>query len=288
MRTRHLPLRSLHPAAPAAHQVGSPCTCLPACPGDCRASPQIFVAGTPTLYAPPSPASPAPCCRELQEQCCTLLAATVAHMLCQPPGQLAPLGSVLPALLSSLGESIEAECAARRPLDAPGARAMLALVQQLTTGAPQMAQGAAGRAEYEEYLRKVGSCFLLLRFGCWRALVAAVAGQGQGGRQLRFACPGLRRAYQARPCRVVAAATGGPAARRHPRAGAACHAGGGLPPGHHTLRATVAGEGGSRSQACSKQACRACKPGAALRPLRCLAASSFATFNCSLPTAHLR
>lgn len=49
------------------------------------------------------------------------------------PGGLDPLGAMLPAMLSTLGEGIEAEHSAGRPLDA----CLLALVAQLTTGAPE-------------------------------------------------------------------------------------------------------------------------------------------------------
>lgn len=51
-------------------------------------------------------------------------------------GGLEPLGAMLPAMLSTLGEGIEAEHTAGCSLDAGGAACLLALVAQLTTGAP--------------------------------------------------------------------------------------------------------------------------------------------------------
>lgn len=68
-------------------------------------------------------------------------------MLGPPAGaDLAPLGALLPAVLSTLVEGVEVEAAAGRPLDTPAARAMLELVGQLTAGAP---------AELKPYLRQV-------------------------------------------------------------------------------------------------------------------------------------
>lgn len=79
---------------------------------------------------------------------CELLTGAFACMLRRPVGaDLAPVGAMLPALLSRLAEGIEAEHATGRPLDAPGPRAMLDLAAQLTTGAPQ---------DLQPYLRQVG------------------------------------------------------------------------------------------------------------------------------------
>jgi hypothetical protein len=76
--------------------------------------------------------------RELQEQCCGMLEGVVARMLHQhSAAELAPLGAMLPALLSTLAEGIEAEHSAGRPLDTPAVQAMLHLVGQLTSGAPE-------------------------------------------------------------------------------------------------------------------------------------------------------
>ena len=67
-----------------------------------------------------------------------MLAGVVERMLRQRgAAELAPLGAMLPALLSTLAEGIEAEHSAGRPLDTPAVRALLGLVGQLTTGAPQ-------------------------------------------------------------------------------------------------------------------------------------------------------
>lgn len=76
-------------------------------------------------------------CRELQSQCCAILSSIVCHMLQLPaPEDLAPLGSLLPAVLSTLVEGVEAEHSAGRPLDTPAVGAMLDLVAQLTSEAP--------------------------------------------------------------------------------------------------------------------------------------------------------
>ncbi|KAL4857208.1 Serine/threonine-protein kinase ATM [Chlorella vulgaris] len=75
--------------------------------------------------------------RELQSQCCAILSSIVSHMLQLPaPEDLAPLGSLLPAVLSTLVEGVEAEHSAGRPLGTPAVGAMLDLVAQLTSGAP--------------------------------------------------------------------------------------------------------------------------------------------------------
>ena len=67
-----------------------------------------------------------------------MLAGVVDGMLRQhSAAELAPLGAMLPALLSTLAEGIEAEHSAGRPLDTPAVQAMLRLVGQLTTGAPE-------------------------------------------------------------------------------------------------------------------------------------------------------
>jgi hypothetical protein len=82
-------------------------------------------------------------CREIQEQVCGILSGTVARMLRLPsPADMAPLGALLPAILSTLVEGIEAEHSAQRPLDTPAVRTLLALVSQLTTGAPLALQQA--------------------------------------------------------------------------------------------------------------------------------------------------
>ena len=58
------------------------------------------------------------------------------------PADMAPLGALLPAILSTLVEGLEAEHSAQRPLDTPAVRTLLALVSQLTTGAPLALQQA--------------------------------------------------------------------------------------------------------------------------------------------------
>ena len=100
-----------------------------------------------------NPVLPSRLCRELQEQCCSLLAGMVERMLGQSaPGDLAPLGAMLPALLSTLAEGIEAEHSAGRPLDTPAAKAMLALVGKLTIGAPDALKA---------HLEQVAGCQML-------------------------------------------------------------------------------------------------------------------------------
>lgn len=78
-----------------------------------------------------------------------MLSGIVTCMLHQPGSgaDLAPLGAMLPAVLSVLGEGIEAESSAGSPLDVRAAKCLLALVGQLTTGAPQALR---------QYLRQVG------------------------------------------------------------------------------------------------------------------------------------
>lgn len=84
----------------------------------------------------------------MQAQVCELLSGILTRTLGRPAGDdLAPVGAMLPALLSRLAEGIEAEHSAGRPLDAPGPKGLLALVDQLTTGAP---------AELRPFLRQVG------------------------------------------------------------------------------------------------------------------------------------
>jgi hypothetical protein len=88
----------------------------------------------------PHRAAAPPCAArsELQDHCCAILSSLVSRALAQPPaGDLAPLGALLPALLSTLGQGLEAQHAAGAAPDTPAARAMLELVEQLTTGAPQ-------------------------------------------------------------------------------------------------------------------------------------------------------
>ena len=75
--------------------------------------------------------------RELQEPCAALLGGVVAHLLGGGAAGIAALGSMLPALLSTLVEALEAEAAAGRPLSAPPARALAALVDRLTVSAPR-------------------------------------------------------------------------------------------------------------------------------------------------------
>ena len=75
--------------------------------------------------------------RELQEPCCALLGGVVQHLLGGGAGGIAALGSMLPALLSTLVEALEAEAEAGRPLSAPPARALSALVERLTVSAPR-------------------------------------------------------------------------------------------------------------------------------------------------------
>ena len=78
-----------------------------------------------------------------------MLAGGVVGMLRQhSAAELAPLGAMLPALLSTLAEGIGAEHSAGRPLDTPAVQAMLRLVGQLTTGAPELLRPS---------LRQVGS-----------------------------------------------------------------------------------------------------------------------------------
>lgn len=78
-----------------------------------------------------------------------MLGGVVASMLRQQgAAELAPLGAMLPALLSTLAEGIEAEHSAGRPLDTPAVQAMLRLVFQLTTGAPELLR---------PFLRQVGA-----------------------------------------------------------------------------------------------------------------------------------
>ncbi len=82
-----------------------------------------------------------------------MLASVVSLMLRQrSAAELEPLGAMLPALLSTLAEGIEAEHSAGRSLDTPAVQAMLRLVGQLTTGAPQplrtfLQQVGGGRLE---------------------------------------------------------------------------------------------------------------------------------------------
>ncbi|KAL4452130.1 hypothetical protein ABPG75_007792 [Micractinium tetrahymenae] len=143
--------------------------------------------------------------RQVQGQVCELLSGTVARMLRCPAGaDLAPVGTVLPALLSRLAEGIEAEHSAGRPLDSPGAKGLLALVAQLTTGAPQ---------ELRPHLRQVDP----LPDGIPAleqpaALVAAARQDISPAEQLaQFAeraasmAPGLRRRSLAALCRVLTA-----------------------------------------------------------------------------------
>lgn len=81
---------------------------------------------------------PRPLRRELQQRCCAMLADAVARMLRQPGAAgAARLGALLPAVLSTLGEAIEAEHAAGRPLNTPAVKSLLELAAQLTTGAPE-------------------------------------------------------------------------------------------------------------------------------------------------------
>lgn len=88
-------------------------------------------------------------CRQVQAEVCELLSGILARMLGRPAGtDLAPVGAMLPALLSRLAEGIEAEHTAGRRLDAAGAQGLLAVAAQLTTGAPK---------GLRPYLRQVGS-----------------------------------------------------------------------------------------------------------------------------------
>ena len=74
---------------------------------------------------------------------CGILSGTVARMLrLSSPADMAPLGALLPAVLSTLVEGIEAEHSAQQPLDTPAVKSLLALVSQLTTGAPPALQQA--------------------------------------------------------------------------------------------------------------------------------------------------
>lgn len=76
-----------------------------------------------------------------------MLSGAVARVLRLPgAADVAALGALLPALLSVLGEGLQSEHEAGRPLGAPGPRCLLALVQQLTSGAPQ---------QLHPYLRQV-------------------------------------------------------------------------------------------------------------------------------------
>lgn len=72
-------------------------------------------------------------CRELQEQCCSLLSGVFGHML-GAPAALPTLGAMLPAILATLVEAVEAEHVAGRPMDAPNALALLGLIRHLTLG----------------------------------------------------------------------------------------------------------------------------------------------------------
>ncbi|PSC71129.1 serine threonine-kinase ATM isoform X1 [Micractinium conductrix] len=77
--------------------------------------------------------------REMQAECCELLSGIVARMLRQRGGaEPAAVGSMLPALLSSLAEAVEADHSAGGGKRGTAATAdcLLALVGQLTTGAP--------------------------------------------------------------------------------------------------------------------------------------------------------
>lgn len=67
-----------------------------------------------------------------------MLSGAVERVLRQPgAADVAALGALLPALLSVLGEGLQAEHEAGRPLEAPAPACLLALVEQLTTQAPQ-------------------------------------------------------------------------------------------------------------------------------------------------------
>jgi hypothetical protein len=80
-------------------------------------------------------------CRELRQEVCALLSGMVGRLLGPPPAaDLAPLGTLLPAMLSTLGEAVEAEYAAGRPMAAGAAKCIVQLVTALTSDAPPLLQ----------------------------------------------------------------------------------------------------------------------------------------------------